>query len=306
MRSPRNKRGKTGTRSNAWDDWQRYLKKETQRIKQKSSGSVVELKLGSQEQAQRPPESPPAENSKIGTPGDAFEARQPPVPGVPREEAIQVSDDQIGKTVQPYTFQDYRDIRPLTGEELFVSGQASDEDSAPAGADEAVISTVMVDDTPFQEEEIEVGRKIKIGSTVEVISEKLLGETKGVKPKEPEKSEVQKKKGRKKAKEETGPGLFDSVSEHGASARQRLTRRSRLDREELIDKLLDPVISLEEAATLIGVCKTTVRRYTNNGELECLRTPGAQRRFKLSQVLEFVKKREVSQSSRRGRKKKGN
>ena len=61
------------------------------------------------------------------------------------------------------------------------------------------------------------------------------------------------------------------------------------------------MISLEEASTLIGVCKTTVRRYTNRDELECLRTPGRQRRFKLSQVLEFVKKREQEGKSRHGK-----
>lgn len=309
MKSPRNKKGKPGTRSNAWDDWQRYLKKETQRIKQKSSGSIVELRLVEPETAPPPVDDPAVENQRIGTPGDAFEARQAPVPGVSREEAIQVSDDQIGKTVQPFTFKDYRDIRPLTSEELFGQDQASvRKDTRSANVDEAVVSPVATEEIDISDEEIETPGDIPIGSTVEVISEKLLGKAKGQAAVEAPKIESGKKrKGRKKATDtDSGPGLFDSVSEHGTSARLRLTRKSKLDREELIDKLLDPVISLEEAATLIGVCKTTVRRYTNKGELECLRTPGSQRRFKLSQVLEFVKKREVSQAPQRGRKKKGN
>jgi excisionase family DNA binding protein len=279
---------------------QRYLKKETQRIKQKSSGSVLELKLVETEPAPPPPDKS-TENPRIGTPGDAFEARQAPVPGVSREEAIQVSDDQIGKTVQPYTYRDYRGIRPLTGDELFDSSQASTRGNTDSvAADEAILS-------PVATEEIELAGEIPIGSTVEVISKKLSGEKKVTATVEaPNKESEKKKKGRKKAGPDNAiPGLFDSVSEHGTSARFRLTRKSKLDREELIDKLLDPVISLEEASTLIGVCKTTVRRYTNKGELECLRTPGSQRRFKLSQVLEFVKKREVSQAPHRGRKKKG-
>ncbi len=59
-------------------------------------------------------------------------------------------------------------------------------------------------------------------------------------------------------------------------------------RAELIESLLDPLITLEDASTILNVCKTTVRRYTNKGVLDCIRTPGGQRRFKLSQVLEFM------------------
>jgi len=36
------------------------------------------------------------------------------------------------------------------------------------------------------------------------------------------------------------------------------------------------------------VCPTTVRRYTNRGVLKHYRTPGNQRRFKLSEVLVFM------------------
>jgi len=66
-------------------------------------------------------------------------------------------------------------------------------------------------------------------------------------------------------------------------------------RDEMIAELLDPIINLGEAAILIGVHPGTVRRYTNSGELKCLRTPGNQRRFKLSMVLEFIKEREDNQ-----------
>lgn len=62
----------------------------------------------------------------------------------------------------------------------------------------------------------------------------------------------------------------------------------RESRTQLIERLLDPVISLEEAARVLNVCPTTVRRYTNRGALRCLRTAGNQRRFKLSDVLSFM------------------
>jgi excisionase family DNA binding protein len=62
----------------------------------------------------------------------------------------------------------------------------------------------------------------------------------------------------------------------------------RESREELVRRLLDPQLTLEEAARVLGVCPTTVRRYTNRGMLHCHRTPGNQRRFRMSDVLQFL------------------
>lgn len=59
-------------------------------------------------------------------------------------------------------------------------------------------------------------------------------------------------------------------------------------REEMIEKLLDPILSLEESARILNVCPTTVRRYTNRGALRHFRTAGNQRRFRLSDVLAFL------------------
>lgn len=59
-------------------------------------------------------------------------------------------------------------------------------------------------------------------------------------------------------------------------------------REELINRLLDPQLSLEETSRLLGVCPATVRRYTNRGWLNHHRTVGGQRRFRLSDVVKFV------------------
>lgn len=59
-------------------------------------------------------------------------------------------------------------------------------------------------------------------------------------------------------------------------------------REELVQRLLDPRLSLEEVSRLLGVCPATVRRYTNRGWLAHHRTQGGQRRFRLSDVVRFV------------------
>jgi len=59
-------------------------------------------------------------------------------------------------------------------------------------------------------------------------------------------------------------------------------------RQDLIKRLLDPQLSLEETSRLLGVCPATVRRYTNRGWLNHHRTDGGQRRFRLSDIVKFV------------------
>lgn len=59
-------------------------------------------------------------------------------------------------------------------------------------------------------------------------------------------------------------------------------------RADLVKRLLDPELSLEETSRLLGVCPATVRRYTNRDWLKHHRTVGGQRRFRLSDVVRFV------------------
>jgi excisionase family DNA binding protein len=59
-------------------------------------------------------------------------------------------------------------------------------------------------------------------------------------------------------------------------------------RQELIKRLLDPELTLEETSRLLGVCPATVRRYTNRHWLAHHRTNGGQRRFRLSDIVRFV------------------
>lgn len=79
--------------------------------------------------------------------------------------------------------------------------------------------------------------------------------------------------------------LFAASEEEVAQNSYKTFKESRAD---LIQRLLDPVITLEEAARILNVCPTTVRRYTNRGVLKHIRTAGNQRRFRLSDVLTFM------------------
>jgi len=46
----------------------------------------------------------------------------------------------------------------------------------------------------------------------------------------------------------------------------------------------DELINITEAAKRLGVCKKTVRDWTNDGRLPCVRTLGGHRRFRASDI----------------------
>lgn len=74
------------------------------------------------------------------------------------------------------------------------------------------------------------------------------------------------------------------------TAQHYYTKPFKESRAELIQRLLDPPLTLEETARVLNVCPMTVRRYTNRGLLAHYRTAGGQRRFRLSEVLAFLEK----------------
>ncbi|MCL6474478.1 MAG: helix-turn-helix domain-containing protein [Firmicutes bacterium] len=76
-------------------------------------------------------------------------------------------------------------------------------------------------------------------------------------------------------------------------------RQFKESRQELVERLLNPSLTLEDTARLLGVCPTTVRRYTERGLLNHYRTPGNQRRFRLSDVIAFLEARQQAQEARR-------
>lgn len=51
---------------------------------------------------------------------------------------------------------------------------------------------------------------------------------------------------------------------------------------------VDRWLELGEAAKLLGVHFTTLRRWANDGQVPCYRTPGGQRRFKESELRAFL------------------
>lgn len=77
--------------------------------------------------------------------------------------------------------------------------------------------------------------------------------------------------------------------ELSAAVRRPVAAPQNESREQLLNRLLDPTLTLEETAQILNVCTTTVRRYTNRGDLAHFRTSGNQRRFRLSEVLAFMR-----------------
>jgi excisionase family DNA binding protein len=96
---------------------------------------------------------------------------------------------------------------------------------------------------------------------------------------------------------EAVPEPAEPAADSGARTRLRETR------QELIQRLVDPTLTLEETAMILQVCPTTVRRYTNKGLLRHFRTKGNQRRFRFNDVVEFMEARaaEIEQDSQADR-----
>jgi excisionase family DNA binding protein len=77
-------------------------------------------------------------------------------------------------------------------------------------------------------------------------------------------------------------------------SRKKRSKAEEETREELLSRLLDPELTLAETAKVLDVCPATVRRYADRGTLPHHRTPGNQRRFKLTDVLDFLGRRDRS------------
>ncbi|MEJ5297238.1 MAG: helix-turn-helix domain-containing protein [Armatimonadota bacterium] len=84
-------------------------------------------------------------------------------------------------------------------------------------------------------------------------------------------------------------------------AQRSYKRGFRESRQELLARLLDPPLSLEEAARILNVCPTTVRRYTNRGLLPHFRTAGNQRRFRFSDIVAFMESQQHAGRRKRAR-----
>ena len=84
-------------------------------------------------------------------------------------------------------------------------------------------------------------------------------------------------------------GASAAVDSEHASIKKR--QRGTLEtRRQLIQRLENPELSLQEAAILLGVCRATVRRYCDENILRHIRTDGGQRRFYYQDIKEFIRK----------------
>ena len=54
------------------------------------------------------------------------------------------------------------------------------------------------------------------------------------------------------------------------------------------------VLSTRQVATLLGVGEATVKRWADQGEIDCFRTPGGHRKFRLRDVTAFVQRRQYA------------
>ena len=109
--------------------------------------------------------------------------------------------------------------------------------------------------------------------------------------------------GTRSAPRRTGvaPSLSARTSEGATSSSEMLARaksgatpkkRVRLkpeSREQLLERLRNPELSLHEASILLRVSRATVRRYADANRLACKRTPGGQRRFYLRDIENFYR-----------------
>jgi len=74
-----------------------------------------------------------------------------------------------------------------------------------------------------------------------------------------------------------------------APVKQKRVRLKPESRDQLLERLRNPQLSLHEASILLRVSRATVRRYADAGRLQCLRTPGGQRRFYLRDIELFYR-----------------
>lgn len=78
--------------------------------------------------------------------------------------------------------------------------------------------------------------------------------------------------------------------EQSGKTRQRIRPETR---QQMLERLTNPQISLHEASVILRKCPATVRHYCDAGYLPHVRTEGGQRRFYLRDVLTFLRARDA-------------
>ena len=96
----------------------------------------------------------------------------------------------------------------------------------------------------------------------------------------------------------------NKVADEKAASAQSLKKQTRQrirpeTRAQMLERLMNPEVSLHEASVILGVCRATVRRYADMGALVHERTEGRQRRFRLRDILALSRTRETQKRKRR-------
>lgn len=57
---------------------------------------------------------------------------------------------------------------------------------------------------------------------------------------------------------------------------------------------IEELISPKKTAKMLGVCIVTLRNWEKNGKLECVRTLGGHRRYKLEEIKKILNKKDIA------------
>ena len=87
--------------------------------------------------------------------------------------------------------------------------------------------------------------------------------------------------------------MLKSLTPKGASRAKTSTAKPGTEAESVAE-----VFSTRQVAQLLGVGEATVKRWADSGEIDCFRTPGGHRKFRLRDVTGFVQKRQYEVAGR--------
>ena len=51
---------------------------------------------------------------------------------------------------------------------------------------------------------------------------------------------------------------------------------------------MEELVSPKQAAKMLGVCTDTLRNWTKDGKIKCVKTAGGHRRYKLSEINKLL------------------
>ena len=296
------------------EDWFKYLEQQyVDEKEQKESKPSPEQVSPKQQTAQAEPVTGSAATPAVQEPKRAETVREHPPSKPPVLEQVQVTDVSVPDPAD-YIF---TLRRPASEPAEMVTAPAAPEirSEEPVGAETeqpvALSAPVSAPERqePLAEESTEVGAEGSAGAAAEPMpSEAIAGKTERPQRAKPVRRAPYTRSVRPVPPPQSIEELWKRVPRHvrllvelgdDEVTQKYYDRQFKESRQELVERLLNPSLTLEDTARLLGVCPTTVRRYTERGLLNHYRTPGNQRRFRLSDVIAFLEARQQAQEARR-------